>query len=67
MILTARLFAESALFNETEVFNEKDWVNIILDDQMGKFEDDDRVEWVMDSLQEENEFTNAVKVHQVGS
>ena len=49
MILTARSFVDCALCSEAEkVFNEKDWVDIMENDGMGRFEDGERVEWVMD-------------------
>ena len=51
MILTARSFVDTALCSEAEkVFNEKDWVDIMENDGMGRFEDGERVEWVMDSI-----------------
>ena len=40
-----------ALFIEAKrVFNEEDRVDIIENDGMRRFEDDERVEWVMDSI-----------------
>ena len=45
MILTARSFVDCALCSEAEkVFNEKDWVDIMENDGMGRFEDGERVE-----------------------
>ena len=45
-----RSFIVSALFIEAKrVFNEEDRVDIIENDRMRRFEDDERVEWVMDS------------------
>ena len=46
----ARSFVGFALFIEAKrVFNEEDRVDIIENDGMRRFEDDERVEWVMDS------------------
>ncbi|PAV14722.1 hypothetical protein PNOK_0980000 [Pyrrhoderma noxium] len=49
MILTSRSFVDCSLCSEAEkVFNGKDWVDIMENDGMGRFEDGERVEWVMD-------------------
>ena len=67
MILTARSFVDSALCSEAEkVFNEKDWVDIMENDGMGRFEDGERVEWVMDSIRRGMNDNNVVKLYQVG-
>ena len=67
MILTARSFVDCALCSETEkVFNEKDWFNIMENDGMGRFEDGERVEWVMDSIRRGMNDNNVVKLYQVG-
>ena len=68
MILTARSFVDCALCSEAEkVFNEKDWVDIMENDGMGRFEDGERVEWVMDSIRRGMNDTNVVKLYQVRS
>ncbi|PAV14716.1 hypothetical protein PNOK_0979400 [Pyrrhoderma noxium] len=65
MILTARSFVDSALCSEAEkVFNEKDWVNIMENDGMGRFEDGERVEWVMNSIRRGMNDNNVVKLYQ---
>ncbi|PAV14711.1 hypothetical protein PNOK_0978900 [Pyrrhoderma noxium] len=65
MILTARSFVDSALCSEAEkVFNEKDWVDIMESDGMGRFEDGERVEWVMDSIRRGMNDNNVVKLYQ---
>ena len=67
MILTARSFVDTALCSEAEkVFNEKDWVDIMENDGMGRFEDGERVEWVMDSIRRGMNDNNVVKLYQVG-
>ena len=67
MILTARSFVDTALCGEAEkVFNEKDWVDIMVKDGMGRFEDGERVEWVMDSIRRGMNDNNVVKLYQVG-
>ncbi|PAV14663.1 hypothetical protein PNOK_0974100 [Pyrrhoderma noxium] len=64
MILTARSFVDSALCSEAEkVFNEKDWVDIMENDGMGRFEDGERVEWVVDSIWRGMNDTNVVKLY----
>ncbi|PAV14700.1 hypothetical protein PNOK_0977800 [Pyrrhoderma noxium] len=65
MILTARSFVDCALCSEAEkVFNEKDWVDIMENDGMGRFEDGERVEWVMDSIRRGMNDNNVVKLYQ---
>ncbi|PAV14719.1 hypothetical protein PNOK_0979700 [Pyrrhoderma noxium] len=65
MILTARSFVDTALCSEAEkVFNEKDWVDIMENDGMGRFEDGERVEWVMDSIRRGMNDNNVVKLYQ---
>ena len=67
MILAARSFVNCALCSEAEkVFNEKDWVDIMENDGMGRFEDGERVEWVMDSIRRGMNDNNVVKLYQVG-
>ncbi|PAV14693.1 hypothetical protein PNOK_0977100 [Pyrrhoderma noxium] len=64
-ILTARSFVDTALCSEAEkVFNEKDWVDIMENDGMGRFEDGERVEWVMDSIRRGMNDNNVVKLYQ---
>ena len=66
MILTSRSFVDCSLCSEAEkVFNEKDWVDIMENDGMGRFEDGERVEWVMDSIWRGMNDTNVVKLYQV--
>ena len=68
MILTARWFVDTALCSEAEkVFYEKDWVDIMENDGMGRFEDGERVEWVMDSIRRGMNDNNVVKLYQVRS
>ena len=51
-----------ALFIEAKrVFNEEDRVDIIENDGMRRFEDDERVEWVMDSMRRGTNDTSVVK------
>ncbi|PAV14653.1 hypothetical protein PNOK_0973100 [Pyrrhoderma noxium] len=65
MILTARSFVDSALCSEAEkVFNEKDWFDIMENDGMVRFEDGERVEWVMDSIRRGMNDNNVVKLYQ---
>ena len=57
----ARLFVNSVLS-----INEKDMVDIMENDGMGRFEDGERVEWVMDSIRRGMNDNNVVKLYQVG-
>ena len=68
MMLTARSFVDCALCSEAEkVLNERDRVDIMENDGMGRFEDGERVEWVMDSIRRGMNDNNVVKLYQVGS
>ena len=68
MIPTARSFVDCAFCSEAEkVFNEKDWVDIMENDGMGRFEDGERVEWVMNSIRRGMNDNNIVKLYQVGA
>ena len=66
IIFMARSFVGFALFIEAKrVFNEEDRVDIIENDGMRRFEDDERVEWVMDSPQKGMNNVNIVKLYQI--
>ena len=46
--------------------NEKDLVDIMENDGMGRLEDGERVEWIMDSIRRGMNDNNVVKLYQVG-
>ncbi|EJC98218.1 uncharacterized protein FOMMEDRAFT_23792 [Fomitiporia mediterranea MF3/22] len=65
MITTARGFVDTVLCNEAEkCFNEREWVDIMENDGMGRFEDGERVEWVMEAVRRGMSESNAGMLYQ---
>ena len=66
MVLTARGFIDRVLCDEAEkCFNEHEWVDLMENDGMGRFEDAERVEWTMEAVKRGISETNAGVLYQV--
>ncbi|KAL5496017.1 hypothetical protein ACEPAH_3110 [Sanghuangporus vaninii] len=65
MVLTARGFIDRVLCDEAEkCFNEREWVDIMEHDGMGRFEDGERVEWSMEAVKRGVSESNAGVLYQ---
>lgn len=68
MVMTARGFVDTCLANEAEqCFREHEWVDLMNNDGQGRFEDGERVDWVMESVRRGWSESNAGTVYQVGA
>ena len=66
MVMAARGFVDTCLAKEAEqCFREPDWVDLMNNDGMGRFEDGERVEWVMESVRRGWSESNAGMLYQV--
>lgn len=66
MVTTARGFIDSCLAKEAEqCFKEPEWVDLMNNDGMGRFEDGERVEWVMEAVRRGWSESNAGMLYQV--
>ncbi|KAL5523343.1 hypothetical protein ACEPAF_1610 [Sanghuangporus sanghuang] len=65
MVLTSRGFIDRVLCDEAEkCFNEREWVDIMEHDGMGRFEDGERVEWSMEAVKRGISESNAGVLYQ---
>ena len=66
MVLAARKVIDDVLCNEAEkCFQQKEWVDIMENDGMGRFEDGERVQWTMEALRRGINEINAAMLYQV--
>ncbi|KAH8103245.1 hypothetical protein DFH11DRAFT_1734797 [Phellopilus nigrolimitatus] len=68
MVLAARAAIDGVLCNDAEkCFAEQDWVDIMENDGLGRFEDGERVEWVMDAVRRGMTESNAGLLYQASA
>lgn len=66
MVLGARKVIDDVLCNEAEkCFQDQEWVDIMENDGLGRFEDGERVEWTMDAVRRGVSESNAPMLYQV--
>lgn len=65
MVMSARSAIDKVICSEAEkCFSEHDWVDIMENDGQGRFEDGERVEWVMDAVKRGMSESNAGVLYQ---
>ncbi|KAI5117741.1 hypothetical protein M0805_004930 [Coniferiporia weirii] len=65
MVTTARGVIDNVLCNEPEkCFSEHEWIDILENDGLGRFEDGERVEWTMDAVRRGMSESNAGMLYQ---